>query len=64
MRVIDKIKAIFILKGDKAKILDMYLGGSIAKSITDIETKCCTLSSEKYIKSSIDALEEKYLSLD
>jgi len=59
MRVIDGIKAIFKLKGDKAEVPDMYLGGSIAQAITDSGTKCWTLSSEKYVKSSIAALEEK-----
>ena len=43
MRVIEGIKATFELKGDKADIPNMYLGGSIAKTTTADGAECWTL---------------------
>ena len=57
MRAIDGIKSVFKLKGDKAEVPDMYLGGSIATAVTDQGTRCWTLSSEKYVKSAVDNVE-------
>ena len=59
MRVIEGIKATFKLKGDKAEVPDMYLGGSIAKATTDDGTECWTMSSEKYVKTAVATVEEK-----
>ena len=59
MLAIDGIKAVFKLKGDKADVPDMYLGGSIAEVETSSGTQCWTLSSEKYIKTAIANVEEK-----
>ena len=58
MRVIDGIKSVFKLKGDKAEVPDMYLGGSIARSTTAAETVCWILSSEKYVKTAVANVEE------
>ena len=58
MRVIEGIKATFKLKGDKAEIPDMYLGGSIMKATTAEGTECWTMSSEKYVKTAIATVEE------
>ena len=58
MNVIEGIKAIFKLKGDKAEVPDMYLGGSIAKAVTSVGTECWTLSSEKYVKTAVTNVEE------
>ena len=54
MKVIEGIKAVFKLKGDKAEVPDMYLGGSIAKAEAGSGTKCWTLSSEKYVKTHVE----------
>ena len=53
MRAVDGIKSVFKLKGDKAEVPDMYLGGSIARATTAAETECWTLSSEKYVKTTV-----------
>ena len=58
MRVVDGIKSVFKLKGDKAEVPDMYLGGSIARATTAAETECWTLSSEKYVKTAVANVEE------
>jgi hypothetical protein len=59
MTVIEGIKAVFKLKGDKAEVPDMYLGGSITKTATAEGTECWTLSSEKYVKTAVANIEEK-----
>ena len=58
MVVMDGIKAVFKLKGDKAEVPDMYLGGSISKARTGAGTECWTLSSEKYVKTAVANVEE------
>ena len=58
MKAIEGIKAVFKLKGDKAEVPDMYLGGSIAKIRTADETECWTISSEKYVKTAVQNVEE------
>ena len=57
MRAIEGIKAVFKLKGDKAEVPDMYLGGSIAKAETASGTECSTFSSKKYIKTRFKKLK-------
>lgn len=57
-RAIEGIKATFKLKGDKAEVPDMYLGGQIAQVETTNGSKCWTLSSEKYLKTAISNVEE------
>ena len=59
MLIIDGIKATFKLKGDKAEVPEMYLGGDIKQVETASGTKCWTLSSENYIKTAIANVEEK-----
>ena len=59
MLIIDGIKATFKLKGDKAEVPVMYLGGDIKQVETTSGTKCWTLSSENYMKTAIANVEEK-----
>ena len=58
MHAIEGIKAVFKLKGNKAEVPEMYLGGGIAKVSNAVGTPCWTLSSEKYIKTAIASVEE------
>ena len=58
MRAIEGIKATFKLKGDKAEIPDMYLGGSIAKVNTADGVECWTISSEKYVKTAVANIKD------
>ena len=58
MRAIDGIKAVFKLKGDKAEVPDMYLGGGIQQVANENGTKCWTLSSDKYVKTAVANVEE------
>ena len=51
------IRAVFKLKGDKAKNPDMYLGASLSELDTADGTKCWTMSSEKYVKAAIENVE-------
>ena len=48
----------FKLKGEKSKPPDMYLGAVIQK-VTNYGTECWTTSSEKYLDSAINNVEEK-----
>ena len=57
MKVIEGIQATFKLKGDKAEIPSMYLGGSINKVTIDAGTECWTMSSEKYVKTAVATVE-------
>ena len=59
MRAIDGIKGVFKLKGDKAEVPEMYLGGGICQVTTGSGTKCWTLFSEKYLKTAVENAEEK-----
>ena len=58
MDAIEGIKAVFKLKGDKAELPDMYLGGGLSIVETASGTKCWTMSSEKYIKTAVTNVEE------
>ena len=58
MKAIEGIKAVFKLKGDKAEVPDMCLGGSIAKTRTADETERWTISSEKHVKTAVQNVEE------
>jgi len=57
--VIEGIQAVFKLKGDKAEVPEMYLGGGIKKVENSNDTPCWTLSSEKYLKTAISNVEER-----
>ena len=59
--VIEGIQAVFKLKGDKAEVPEMYLGGGVKQVENSLGTKCWTLSSEKYIKTAIVNVEEKLM---
>ena len=58
MDAIDGIKAVFRLKGDKAEVPEMYLGGGIQEVVNNSGRRCWTLSSEKYVKTAVLNLEE------
>ena len=58
MDAIDGIKAVFRLKGDKAEVPEMYLGGGIQEVVNNSGRRCWTLSSEKYVKTAVSNLEE------
>ena len=47
MKTMDGIRAVFMLKGDKAEKPDMYLGESLSELETADGTKFWTMSSEK-----------------
>ena len=50
MKTMDGIRAVFNLKGDKTKKLDIYLGASLSELETADGTKCSMISSEKCVK--------------
>ena len=54
MKTSELIKAVFKLKGDKAEVLDMYLGALIQKVETADGTECWMMSAEKYDKASVE----------
>lgn len=56
---IDGVESTFKLKGDKAEVPEMYLGGEVAEVENDSGKKCWTMSSDKYLKSAIANVEEK-----
>jgi len=58
-KAIEGIKSTFKLKGDKATVPEMYLGGSISEVENANGRKCWTMSSEKYVKSAVANIEEK-----
>ena len=58
MDAIEGAKAVFKLKGDKAELPDMYLGGGLSIVETALGTKCCSMSSEKYIKMAVMNVKE------
>ena len=59
MRAIEGIKAVFKLKGDKAEVPEMYLGGGLTKVKTKSGTECWTMSLEKYVKEAIENVKSK-----
>ena len=59
MKTMDGIRAVFNLKGDKAEKPDMYLRSLLSELETSNGTKCWTMSSEKYVKASIDKVEAR-----
>ena len=63
-RVIEGIQAIFKLKGDKAEVLDMYLGKGVKQAENGSGIKCWTLSLEKYLKTAVTNVEEKLVQLN
>lgn len=63
MLIIDGIKATFKLKGDKAEVPEMYLGGDIKQVETASGTKCWTLSSENILRLLLQMLKRDCLSL-
>ena len=63
MDAIKGIKAVFKLKGDKAELPDMYLGGGLSIVETASGTKCWTMSAEKYIKTPVTNVEENLAKL-
>ena len=58
MRVTEGVKAVFKLKGDKAEVPNVHLGGSTGKATTGDGTECWTLSSEKCVKMAVSNVEE------
>ena len=54
MKTIEGIKVVFKLKGDKAKVPDLYLGASIHKVKTADGTECWMISAEKYVKAAVE----------
>ena len=59
LEAISGIKAVFKLKGDKATVPEMYLGGGISEVENSNGTKCWTMSSEKYVKAAVANIDEK-----
>ena len=53
MLTMDRIKAVFKLKGNKTENPDIYLEASLSELETSYGTKCWTMSSEKYVKAAI-----------
>ena len=64
MKTMYGIRAVFKLKGDKAKYPDMYLGASLSELDTADGEKCWTISSEKYVKAAIDNVEARLAKSD
>ena len=52
------IRAVFKLKGDKAKVPEMHLFAGVANVVTASGTKCWTLSSCKYIQTEVANIED------
>ena len=59
LEAINGIKSVFKLKGDKATVPEMHLGGGISEVENSNGTKCWTMSSEKYVKAAVSNIEEK-----
>ena len=59
MKIMDGIRAVFKLKGDKVKKPDMYLGASLSDLETADGKNCWTMSSEKYVKAAIENVEAR-----
>ena len=59
MKTIEGIKSLFKLKGDKAKVPDMYLGTSIQKVETAYGTECWMMSVEKYVQAAVENVKIK-----
>ena len=59
MKTIEDIKLVFKLKGYKAEITDMYLGDTIKTLETTDGTTYWKISSEKYVKASVENVELK-----
>ena len=59
MNTICGIKSVFKLIGDKADIPDRYLGDTIKTAETANGTTCWKMSSEKYVKASVENVELK-----
>ena len=56
--IIDDLKKVFKLKGDKAEVPDMYLGASLNKVDTPTGGKCWSMSPDKYVKAAIENVEK------
>ena len=57
--IIEGIKAVFKLKGDKAELPSMYLGASLEKVETPNGTKCWSMSPDKYVSVAVENVENK-----
>ena len=57
--IINGLKHVFKLKGDRAEIPDMYLGASLSMVETPSGHKCWSMSSEKYVRTAIENVEQK-----
>ena len=64
MKSMDGIRAVFKMKGDKAKNTDMYLGASLSEPETADAKKFWTMSSEKYVKAAIENVEARLAKSD
>ena len=64
MKTMDGIISVFKLKGDKAEKPDMYLRASLSELETADGTKCWTMSSEKYVRASIENVEARLAKSD
>ena len=52
------IRAVFKLKGDKAKVPEMHLCAGVANAVTASGTKCWALLSDKYIRTSVANVDD------
>ena len=58
-KAIDGIRSVLKLKGYKATVPDMCLGGGLSEVKNSNGTKCCTMFSEKHAKADVANVEEK-----
>ena len=64
MKIMDGIRAVFKLKGNKAENTEMYPGASLSELETADGEKCWTMSSEKYVKAAIENVEARLAKSD
>ena len=56
IRTMDGIRSVFKLKDGKAEVPYVYLGATLSQVETETGTNCWKMSSEKYVKATIDNL--------
>ena len=59
MRMMEGNRSVFKIKDDKTEVPDVFLGATLSQVETETDTKCWSMSSEKYIKATIENLESK-----
>lgn len=59
LEAIDVIRAVFKLKGDKAEVPEIFLGGGIVEVENTNSAKFWSMSLDNYVKSAVANIESK-----